>query len=484
MGRDAGDKVIDQSWTGNGSGRRYAPENIKKRSSLPLQVLLGVLVVVFLASLAVNGATIGSVVLALFFGAIFLVIAPKISPPEHAHWLPMAIAAGFVAKMIASGARYWVLINLYHGVGDATGYHGKGLRAADVWRSLTVPEIGTGTDFMAPVTGLLYVPYKPTMLGGFFIYATLAFVGQIFMLFAFRHVASPLRLKWYAAGVLFMPTMLYWPASIGKEALMFLFIGPVAYGAARLLAEYRLRWGIPILIGLGGAGVVRPHIALLLAGALVFSVAVARAPRVTARVGKRVLLLGVAGVVMAGALFAVSSRFGLDFSAGISAESLTEEIDPFLSDLGERTDTGGSAVEGSVISSPADVPEALLRVLFRPLPWEATNIQTMAAAVEGGFLLAVFVIRLPAIIMNLRYLRRRAYALFSLVYVAGFVYAFSAMVNLGILTRQRAQVMPFLLAFLADMGIRDKVRKKKLAQLEASPKIPAPVGSGLFGYGL
>jgi hypothetical protein len=49
------------------------------------------------------------------------------------------------------------------------------------------------------------------------------------------------------------------------------------------------------------------------------------------------------------------------------------------------------------------------------------------------------------------------------------------MVNLGILTRQRAQVMPFLLAFLADMGIRDKVRKKKLIYVEASPKIPAPV---------
>jgi hypothetical protein len=65
---------------------------------------------------------------------------------------------------------------------------------------------------------------------------------------------------------------------------------------------------------------------------------------------------------------------------------------------------------------------------------------------------------------------------YSLVYTAGFIYAFSAMVNLGILARQRSQVMPFFLAFLADMGIRDRVRKNKLARLEASPKIPAPVG--------
>jgi hypothetical protein len=468
--------VIDQSWTGNDSGRPYAPENTKKRSALPLQVLLGVLVAVFLASLAVNGATIGSVVLALFFGAIFLVIAPKISPPEHAHWLPTAIAAGFVAKMVASGARYWVLINLYRGVGDATGYHSKGLRAADVWRSLSVPEFGTGSDFIAPATGLLYVPYKPTLLGGFFIFATLAFVGQLFMLFAFRHVASPLRFKWYSAGILFMPTILYWPSSVGKEALMFLFIGPVAYGAARLLTEYRLRWGIPIVIGLVGAGVVRAHVALLLAGALAFSVAAARAPRVTARLTKRILLLGAVGVVMVGALFAVSARFGLDFSAVISADVLTEEIDPFLSDVSDRTDTGGSAVEGSIISSPADVPEALLRVLFRPLPWEATNAQALVASLEGGLLLAVSALRLPAIVMNLRYLRRRSYAVYSLVYTAGFIYAFSAMVNLGILARQRSQVMPFLLAFLADMGIRDRVRKNKLARLEASPKIPAPVG--------
>jgi hypothetical protein len=262
-------------------------------------------------------------------------------------------------------------------------------------------------------------------------------------------------------AILFTPTIVYWPSSIGKEALMFFFIGPVAYGVARLLSEFRLRWGIPIVIGMLGATAVRAHIALLLASGLVLALVLVKSPAVKARFGKRLVLLSAAAVVVVAAIYATSQRFGLDLSAGISGDALTEEVDPFLSDLSERTDTGGSAVEGTVISGPADIPEALIRVLFRPLPWEATNVQTLIAALEGGLLLALFVARLPWILSSLVRLRQRPYALFALIYTGGFVFAFSAMLNLGILARQRSQVMPFLLVILVDLGLPGRKRRRK-----------------------
>jgi hypothetical protein len=42
--------------------------------------------------------------------------------------------------------------------------------------------------------------------------------------------------------------------------------------------------------------------------------------------------------------------------------------------------------------------------------------------------------------------------LFDTLYTIGFVVAFSAIFNLGILARQRVQVLPFLLAALVGLG--------------------------------
>lgn len=421
-----------------------------------LTAILVVMVILLIGSLVLNQASIGSVVLIVVMGIPVLMAGRWLASPTDAAWLPTAIAAGYLAKLVASGARYWVLIEVYNGVGDAGGYHTDGLAAADVWRSFSVPEFGNGTDFIAPLVGFFYVPFKPTLLGGFFIFATLAFIGQLFMLAAFRRISTPFYTKLYAAGILFLPTIAYWPSSIGKEAVIFLFMGPAVYGAVRLLSEYRLRWTIPLAIGLLGVGVVREHIAFMLAAALALTLALAKAPPVSAAVLRRLGLLGVGAGILALAVMATSQRFGFDLSAGVSLEMVSEDVDPFLEGLSERTGIGGSAVEGGVIQSVEDIPEALLRVIYRPLPWEADSAQILASGLEGGFLLALTVLRLPAILKNLRHLRRKPFALFSLFFTGGFIFAFSAIVNLGVLARQRSQVLPFLLALLIEMGFRDR----------------------------
>jgi hypothetical protein len=64
----------------------------------------------------------------------------------------------------------------------------------------------------------------------------------------------------------------------------------------------------------------------------------------------------------------------------------------------------------------------------------------------------VSLLALPSIIRNLTRVRRYPYLIFCLVSVIGFMVGFSAIFNLGILARQRVQVLPLLLAILIVMG--------------------------------
>ena len=367
-------------------------------------------------------------------------------------WLFPTVVLAYLVKLGGAGARLWVLQDLYNNSGDAGGYHNRGLALAEVWRTLTVPALtqagggSTGTKAVSIIAGFLYAPYKPTILGGFFIFATVAFFGQLLLLIAYRRSKSPHPIA-YAIAVLFLPSLVFWPSSVGKDSLMLLFIGLAAYGIAGLLESYRLGPVLPIALGLGGAALIRPHVAALLVGGLVVGLLIVKAPAVPGAQIRRVVLLVAAGA-------------GLVAVAGLALRTLgvapsAQEIDPFLTELQRRTTQGGSSVTGTAVRSIVEIPAGMVRVLFRPFPNEAHNAQAFLSSVEGMLFLALILWRLPRMLANLRLIRRRAYLLFSLIYTVAFSVAFSAIFNLGILARERVQVIPFVLALLVGMGWKD-----------------------------
>ncbi len=370
------------------------------------------------------------------------------------NWIPTVIVLGYGAKILFSSARYWALQVLYGGVGDAVGYHGSGRRFSVDMRELVFPEIfEPGTQAVNWMTGILYVPHTPTMLGGFYLFATLAFIGQLLLYAAFRRAFRPSGLKWYAFLVFFFPNILYWPSSLGKDSLMLFFIGLSAYAAVRLFVSYRPRW-LPLLaIGVAGAGIIRSHIGLLIMLSVAAAIAFGKAPRLQEANFRRIVSLVGMMAVLAGAVAFAISDFGIDLSGGINDELLQEQLDPVFSNVESQTDKGGSAVEGSAIRSIADVPQGVLRVLFSPLPHEAHNAQALVSSVtEGAFLLGLFVWRGPAIVRNFRRRWRDPYLMFALVYTAGFVFGHSAVLNLGIMARQRSQAIALVMVILVELG--------------------------------
>ena len=148
-------------------------------------------------------------------------------------------------KLAASFVRYFVAFSLY-GSGDASAYDSAGTEIAESFHrgelSLTdLLALRQGTRFIDDLTGLIYALTGPSRLGGFLVYSFIGFWG----LFLF-HRAARIGLpegsqRRYALLVFFLPSLVFWPSSIGKEAVMMLSLGICAYGAARILE--RQGWG-------------------------------------------------------------------------------------------------------------------------------------------------------------------------------------------------------------------------------------------------
>jgi hypothetical protein len=76
----------------------------------------------------------------------------------------------------------------------------------------------------------------------------------------------------------------------------------------------------------------------------------------------------------------------------------------------------------------------------------------MVSAAESTALLLVLLWRLPKIIRNLPKVRRDPYVLMSLIMTFGFVVMFSPFLNLGLMARERSQILPFLAVVVIQLG--------------------------------
>jgi hypothetical protein len=360
------------------------------------------------------------------------------------------ITLAFVVKMLGAVARYAVTFGIYDESADAVGYHGAGARLAQgFWQgdfarvfAEEVPDL-VGTEFIRLTTGVLYIVTGPTMLAGFLVYSLLSFWGLYFFYRALRTAFPEADHRRYALFLFFLPSLLYWPSSIGKEAWIMCMLGLTTYGVA-LIMKHQLV-GYPYTgFGLLGVGMVRPHITALCFVALFVAYLLRRRSWRDSTFGPLGKLVGIGFLLVVGGvvLGAAASFFNLQ---GVDRDS----VDQVLTYTENQSTQGGSEFEGSRAFTPAEFPNALLTVLFRPWPWEASNGQMLVAAAEGVVLGVAFLgswrrlVRIPGFIFRVPYLA------YCLSFIVMFVFAFSSIGNFGILTRQRTQMFPFVLVLLA-----------------------------------
>jgi hypothetical protein len=425
------------------------------------------------AALVVGEITLGTVLFVTAGLVVTVRVAPRIAIENDRKWITTLLPLAFVAKMGGSIARYLMVTEVY-GSGDSFGYYNRAIQLVHTWRSYDLPETtfgGSGTRFVDLFTSFLFVPSVPTFLFAFLLFATLSFIGLIFFYLAFRRWFrdDPKLLLLYAGFVFFMPSLLFWPSSIGKDAIMVFALGIAAYGGARVLEGSYLKGAAVATPGLLLAAAIRPHVATLVVASLVFALLLSGQQIGNAGWFTRLIALGIA--------VAVLSFVGLTAAENLNVETTGEGLDVFLEETERRTAQGGSVVTGNPVNSPLDLPEATLRVLFRPLPHEAGNAAALVSSAENVLLMILLIARLPTIARNIVRIRFHPYMLFVVLYTVGFVIAFSAIFNLGILTRQRVQVLPFLLAALVGLGW-GRITRPGEPSLQDEMPATAAAGSG------
>lgn len=360
------------------------------------------------------------------------------------------VTVAFLTKLAGSAVRYFVTFELYDEAADALGYHEAGTRLAEgYWdgRFATVlsqeaPEL-TGTPFIRVLTGFFYVVTGPSLLGGFLIYGFLSFVGMFLFYRALRTAFPDADHRRYAVLLFFLPTLLYWPSSIGKEGWMVFTLGLATYGVALVLSHH-LAGYVYASLGLVGTAMVRPHMTALVFAALAFAYILRRRSWREAAMGPVGKFVGIAILLVAGGvvLSQAASFFDIDELDSESVESVLEYTEG-------QSSQGGSEFEAVRPQGPADYPAAFMAVLFRPYVWEAGNAQMMVAAAEGLVLMALFALSWQRLARVPTMMLRVPYVAYCVAFTVMFTFAFSSISNFGNMTRQRTQVFPYVLVLLA-----------------------------------
>ena len=356
------------------------------------------------------------------------------------------ILAGFVAKLAGTVAYYRVIEDVY-GFGDVTHYVSVGRELAPTIGAGTLPDqaFETGTPFVGFLTGTVFAAFGPNEAFGYLVFGMLSFAGMVAFLRALQLAVPTANHRWYAALVLLLPTMVYWPSTIGKDAWLVCWLGFGSLGVAWILTRARFGYALT-LVSVVAMAAVRPHMAALFSLSFAAAYLVRMADKDVERsVASWLIGLVLVGGVVTYATTTFSDELGSgEVESGSRVEQLRTDTESVLDQNERNTRLGGSQFDNRRVRSPADLLQAMVSVPFRPFPHEAENVQAQLASLEGLFLLALLVLSIPRLLQLPRLALRKPYVAFATVYTVGFVFAFSTFANFGLLARQRSQLLPFL----------------------------------------
>ena len=369
-----------------------------------------------------------------------IAVAARVSRGDSVlRWL---LPVGVLLKVVAASANLYVATEVYSGTADFVHYYGSGVALARQFQAsgelaLYLPL--WSSNLIRNLTGCLFILTGPCLSAAMVLFALAGLWGQYFCYRAFC-TAFPDGDRRFAGLTLFLlPSLVFWPAAIGKDALVLLFLGLAVYGFAVTLRRPSLRSLLLCAAGLLGVTLVRPHISALIATAFLGAYLMGRNLSGMAGTLRKFLLVP---LLLAAAFYLVGRARSF---VELEDVSRAPEVLQRVAQAGQR---GGSAFASS---STANSVLAAPLLLFRPFPWEARSLQSAGAALEGTFLLFLLWRRRRAFLTAIWNCRANPFILFILLYTAQLLLVFSlAITNFGLLARQRTMVMPMFVILLAS----------------------------------
>jgi hypothetical protein len=420
------------------------------RAAIPAFIVAGAALAVLLVIAHVSNPTIFSRIMVPVVGLLFTIAFARFLQPRHPDepWLGRLLTLSVLVKIGGTVLRYTTLLKKGQ-LGDASVYDLAGKKFANAWLGkvgANAPNLANlrSSNFLRWFTGIVYYLFGRDLIAGFFVYSLIAFAGS-YLWYRAAVIAIPfLDRRLFFLLMFFAPSLVFWPAGVGKEALMQFGLGSVALGVAYILTDRMLHG---ILVALPGAWLtyeVRAHLLGLTAIALAFSYVLGRRRRIASETVSLFRPIGIVLVVLIAAFAVTQGAKQLHIT-----ELTPSAIQTELNATSVSTTQEGSAFNTNVSLSPLHLPQDAVTVLLRPFPWEVQSKNQILASLEGIALVGFMFIRRKSIALSLRKIREVPFLFYAWILTLLYVLLFQAFGNFGLLVRERSIVLPALYVLLA-----------------------------------
>ena len=95
-------------------------------------------------------------------------------------------------------------------------------------------------------------------------------------------------------------------------------------------------------------------------------------------------------------------------------------------------------------------------ILFEPYPWEVANIAQFLVSLENFVLLGLLILGLKQFAKNMARIRTDYVLAVSLFAAIGLLVILSPLANIGLIARQKIQLLPFLMILLTECPVLTK----------------------------
>jgi len=303
--------------------------------------------------------------------------------------------------------------------------------------------------------------YLPSSL----FFAVIAFSGSWKLYLAFVNM-FPALYKQFAIALLFMPSVFFWGSGILKDticmsALCWLFYSSYDF---LILGRNWLKNAIIIFLCTIVIVIIKSYIALAFLPGMLIWIFLTYKNRIRSQALRTVAMPFLIFLILLGSFYLFGKISEQD--ARFSAEQIQNQAVVINSTIVEA----GSAVNIGVTSGmgPAQLlriaPLAIFTAIFRPFLFEIRNPLMLLSAIEGTYILYLFlqVIFKTGVTRSFRIVMGTPLVLFSIIFTIGFAFAvgFSTS-NFGTLVRYKIPLIPFFIASLFIIIYIGKMRGAK-----------------------
>jgi hypothetical protein len=339
------------------------------------------------------------------------------------------LSLGLLTLHVAASVAYYIYAQDHNA--DTHGYYyGRFYWLRDSF------ELGTALTFN--LTQFLKNELGGSYLECFIFFQSLGFWGLILLMRTFQEIDIKTRARFMTlpAYLLFLPTLNFWTAGIGKDAPVFFGISLFAWAVIELRARL-----LYLLAGLVLVLLFRPHIAFV----IMVSLSVALLIHRKMPTGNKVMIAvtAFAGTFILGG--AVQSTFDVDV------------IDPSsIGNYFQERDEIGRSMKGGTASGDVAIPLRFFSLLARPFFFDARDTMGVVASLENIVILFIFLYIIKKWKTLLVLFRDVMFVKFSVIFwVFLTVILTLTYYNVGLGLRQRIMGFPALLSiFVAMWSIR------------------------------